>query len=135
MRLFGPGAQELLRGVDNTGSLSRAANHMGMSYSKAWRMVDEIERGLDTRLLKRQAGGLTGGGSRLTAEGSLVLERFEAFIREADDMLEALFYKHFADLPYGAASEREADAATPPPQDPRRGDRAGRPSRRQRRAG
>lgn len=111
MRLFGPGAQELLRGVEDTGTLSRAAKHMGMSYSKAWRMVDEIERGLDTRLLERHAGGPTGGGSCLTAEGSLVLERFEAFIRDADDMLEALFYKHFADLPYGAASGREADPA------------------------
>ena len=133
MRLFGPGAQELLRGVDNTGSLSRAAKHMGMSYSKAWRMIDEIERGLDTKLLERQTGGPKGGGSRLTAEGSLVLERFEAFIRDADDMLEGLFHKHFADLPYGAAFGREADAATPPPQDPTRGERAGQPSHRQRR--
>jgi molybdate transport system regulatory protein len=117
MRLFGPGAQELLRGVDDTGSLSRAAKDMGMSYSKAWRMVDEIERGLDVRLLERQTGGLTGGGSRLTAEGSLVLERFEAFIRDADDMLEVLFHKHFADLPYGVAPGSDAGPATHPRQD------------------
>ena len=37
-----------------------------MSYSKAWRMIDEIERGLGIALLERHAGGPTGGGSRLT---------------------------------------------------------------------
>ena len=46
MRVFGPGARELLRCVDETGSLSQGAKKMGMSYSKAWRMVGEIERGL-----------------------------------------------------------------------------------------
>ena len=81
MRVFGPGARELLHSVDETGSLSQGAKKMGVSYSKAWRMVGEIERGLGVILLERQTGGVVGGGSRLTAEGRLLLERFDAFMQ------------------------------------------------------
>src|SRR5271157_5331534 len=41
VRMFGPGTHELLRRVDETGSLNRAAGDMGMAYSKAWRLVRE----------------------------------------------------------------------------------------------
>ncbi len=102
MRVFGPGARELLRSVDETGSLSQGAKKMGMSYSKAWRMVGEIERGLGVILLERQTGGVVGGGSRLTAEGWLLLERFDAFMQDVDVMLEELFRRHFSDLSQGA---------------------------------
>jgi molybdate transport system regulatory protein len=102
MRVFGPGARELLRCVDETGSLSQGAKKMGMSYSKAWRMVGEIERGLGVVLLERKAGGVVGGGSRLTAEGWLLLERFDAFMQDVDAMLEGLFRRHFSDLSHGA---------------------------------
>ena len=102
MRVFGPGAQELLRRLDETRSLNKAAKSLGMSYSRAYRMIDEIEQGLGITLLARQTGGSSGGGSRLTAEGRLVLERFESFTKDAGAMLEALFRKHFGDLPFGA---------------------------------
>jgi molybdate transport repressor ModE-like protein len=75
---------------------------MGMSYSKAWRMVGEIERELGVVLLERKAGGVVGGGSRLTAEGWLLLERFDAFMQDVDAMLEGLFRRHFSDLSHGA---------------------------------
>lgn len=75
-----------------------------MSYSKAWRMVGEIEQGLGVTLLARQTGA-AGGGSRLTDEGRLVLGRFEAFTKDVDEVLEELFRRHFSDLPYGAPGE------------------------------
>ena len=102
MRVFGPGARELLHSVDETGSLSQGAKKMGVSYSKAWRMVGEIERGLGVILLERQTGGVVGGGSRLTAEGRLLLERFDAFMQDVDVMLEELFRRHFLDPSHGA---------------------------------
>ena len=55
MRVFGPGARELLRSVDETGSLSQGAKKMGMSYSKAWRMVGEIEQKRAEAILPHRA--------------------------------------------------------------------------------
>jgi molybdate transport system regulatory protein len=78
-------------------------------------MIGEIERGLGVALLARQTGGVAGGGSHLTAEGHLVLERFESFAQDVGAMLEALFHKHFGDLPLGPGtvaghtSRRQAD--------------------------
>jgi molybdate transport system regulatory protein len=106
--VFGPGAQELLHHLDEAGSLNQAAKDMKMSYSKAWRMVREIEQGLGVTLLARQTGGTAGGGSRLTDEGRLVLERFEAFTKDVDATLEELFRRHFSDLPYGMTSGPQA---------------------------
>lgn len=40
---FGPGPMKLLEGVEQTGSLSRAAGNMGMAYSKAWKMIRDLE--------------------------------------------------------------------------------------------
>jgi molybdate transport system regulatory protein len=103
VRMFGPGTHELLRRVDQTGSLNQAAKDMAMSYSKAWRMVHEVEQRLGVALFERRTGGSAGGGSCLTEQGRLLLLRFEAFTREADQVLETLFEKHFGDLPYAAA--------------------------------
>jgi molybdate transport system regulatory protein len=100
VRMFGPGTYELLQRVDETGSLNRAARDMAMSYSKAWRITREVEERLGVALFERRTGGSDGGGSHLTDEGRLLLSRFQAFTREAELELEALFQKHFGDLPY-----------------------------------
>jgi molybdate transport system regulatory protein len=102
VRMFGPGAHELLRRVEQTGSLNQAAKDMAMSYSKAWRVMHQVERRLGVTLFEARAGGPDGGGSCLTDQGRLLIQRFEAFTREADDAVEALFERHFGDLPYAA---------------------------------
>jgi molybdate transport system regulatory protein len=102
VRMFGPGPHELLRRVEQTGSLNQAAKDMAMSYSKAWRVMHQVERRLGVTLFEARAGGPGGGGSCLTDQGRLLMQRFEAFTREADDVVEALFDKHFGDLPYAA---------------------------------
>ncbi len=102
MRMFGPGTNELLRRVDQTGSLNQAAKDMAMSYSKAWRVIREVEQRLGVVLFERRTGGPDGGGSCLTDQARLLLRRFDAFTSEADDALETLFQKHFGDLPYAA---------------------------------
>ena len=111
VRMFGPGTNELLRRVDETGSLNQAAKDMAMSYSKAWRIVREVEQRLGVVLFERRTGGPDGGGSYLTHDARLLLSRFEAFTREAEEALEALFLKHFGDLPYAATEADEIDDA------------------------
>ena len=99
--------------LDEAGSLNQAAKDMKMSYSKAWRMIGEIEQGLGVTLLTRQTGGAAGGGSRLTDEGRVVLERFEAFTKDVDDMLEELFRRHFSDLASSATPAESLEGHQP----------------------
>ena len=89
-----------------------------MAYSKAWRLVREVEQRLGVELFERRTGGPDGGGSRLTDEGRLLLQRFEAFTRDADEALAALFEEHFGDLPYagqvGASAREPRDSGGEP---------------------
>lgn len=66
----------LLRSVDETGSLNRAANELGRSYSRAHQRVTALEEEFG-RLLERQRGGSSGGGSTLTDRARELLARFD----------------------------------------------------------
>lgn len=92
---FGPGVEELLLLVDETGSLHMAAARMKMSYSKAWKMVRAMERELGFPALERQAGGSGGGFSRLTPQGRAFLERYSAFCHDARQAADGLFARYF----------------------------------------
>lgn len=92
---FGPGPMQLLQGIRESGSLSHAAKQMGMSYSKAWTILREIEGEWGIKILMKQAGGKQGGGSALTEEGRELLERYEAFCREIEETAAQSFQKHF----------------------------------------
>lgn len=93
---FGPGVEELLLLVDETGSLHMAAARMEMSYSKAWKMLKAAEKELSFPILERQAGGAGGGFSRLTPQGRDFLDRYSAFRIEARQAADGLFEKYFA---------------------------------------
>ena len=96
-KAFGPGIAELMRNIERFGSLQKAAESMDMAYSKAWKMVRETERLLGFPLTNRVIGGENGGGSNLTPEGRLFLERYEAFAEDVKKKTEESFRKHFSD--------------------------------------
>lgn len=81
-KFFGEGPCRLLRGIERTGSLRAAAMEMGMSYTKALKLIDHAEKELDFSFTTRIVGGRSGGGSYLTAEGKAWLDKYEAY-REA----------------------------------------------------
>ncbi len=108
--IFGPGTFDLLVLVDETGSLHRAASTMGMSYNKAWLTMRRAEERLRVKLLARRTGGHRGGGSVLTEDGVLLVERFRALLDEADADLIRLYHKHFGDLSFA----QPEDAPAPP---------------------
>ena len=95
-KLFGPGAAQLLQGVDELGSLRRSAARMQMSYNKAWSVIHGCEEQLGFALLERRIGGAGGGGAVLTAKGRELLRRYRAFDKEAHEMLDRLAREHFA---------------------------------------
>lgn len=97
-KAFGDGPCELLRRVEKTKSLHRAALNMGMSYNKAWRLMGTLEKRLGFLLLERKTGGVSGGGSRITPEAKKLIQRYERFRKEAEKSLEKTFKKHFQEI-------------------------------------
>lgn len=95
-RVFGPGPRDLLRAVAATHSLSAAAAQVGMSYSKALRIVRSAERGLGMQLLERRIGGADGGGSRLTPQAEDLLARYDVWERQVRATGEHLMGSVFA---------------------------------------
>ena len=82
---MGPGKAELLEAIAETGSISAAARKMGMSYRRAWLLVDTMNRCFKTALVSSSAGGTQGGGASLTPLGGEVL----AIYQKLEDSLEA----------------------------------------------
>lgn len=94
-KAFGPGIARLLEGVEELGSLRRSARRMGMSYNKAWSVLQSCEAHLGYPLLHRHSGGVGGGGASLTEEGRRILSRYRAFEAEAGTLLDRLAQRYF----------------------------------------
>ena len=94
-KAFGDGPYELLKRVDETNSLHRAAKEMGMAYSKAWRLIGAMEKRLGFLLIERKVGGPSGGGSRVTSQGKELMRRYKRFQRDVSTSLEKIYRTHF----------------------------------------
>jgi len=97
-KAFGDGPYELLKRVDETHSLHRAAKEMGMAYSKAWRLIQTLEERLGFALLEKKTGGLFGGGSQVTPKGKVLMNHYKGFRKDAEKGLEKIYRKHFDDI-------------------------------------
>ena len=82
---LGPGKADLLELIDTTGSISEAGRQIGMSYKRAWTLVEELNRIFANPLVERVRGGAGGGGARLTPAGREVLEIFRRLVSGAGD--------------------------------------------------
>ena len=71
-RILGPGKVDLLEAIDRTGSISAAGRDMGMSYRRAWILVDELNRMFASPSVVASTGGSHGGGAALTEFGRSV---------------------------------------------------------------
>jgi molybdate transport system regulatory protein len=94
-KAFGDGTCELLKRVEKAQSLRQAATQMGMSYSKAWCLIQTLEKKLGFALLERRVGGPSGGGSEVTRQGVALLRHYERFQKEVKEALERVYEKHF----------------------------------------
>ena len=75
---LGPGKADLLQAVAESGSISAAARAMGMSYRRAWTLVEAMNRDFREPLVATSAGGSGGGGARVTPAGREALGRYRA---------------------------------------------------------
>lgn len=80
---LGPGKVALLETIAETGSISAAARRMGMSYRRAWLLVDAMNRAFRNDLVSTSTGGRGGGGAQVTPLGHEVLERYRRMERRA----------------------------------------------------
>jgi molybdate transport system regulatory protein len=80
---LGPGKVELLEAIAKTGSISAAARAMGMSYRRAWVLVEGINQSFRHPLVVTATGGKGGGGALVTEDGLEVLRRYRAMEAKA----------------------------------------------------
>jgi len=81
---IGPGKVDLLEAIAATGSISAAARTMGMSYRRAWLLVDTMNRCFRAPVVMAEAGGASGGGTRLTPIGDEVVRRYRSMQAKAE---------------------------------------------------
>ncbi|MFV0298658.1 MAG: winged helix-turn-helix domain-containing protein [Hyphomicrobiaceae bacterium] len=91
---IGHGKIRLLELIAEHGSISGAAKPIGMSYRRAWLLVDELNRMFKTPVIETQHGGAGGGSARLTSFGHAVIGHYRAI--EAQSM--KLFSKQLTEL-------------------------------------
>ena len=73
---LGPGKVDLLEAIDATGSISAAGRKLGMSYKRAWLLVETMNRCFKQPLVAAGRGGSQGGGATLTPAGKQTLARY-----------------------------------------------------------
>jgi molybdate transport system regulatory protein len=87
---IGPGRADILDLIDKTGSISEAAKRMGMSYKRAWNLVQELNNGFGAPLVQSSRGG-PDQGALLTPAGAEVLYRYRSMQGAARTAIEADF--------------------------------------------
>lgn len=75
---IGPGKIDLLEAVRVQGSISAAARHLGMSYRRAWLLLDEMNQTLKSPVISTAQGGAARGGAVLTPTGEAVVDRYRS---------------------------------------------------------
>lgn len=75
---LGPGKVDLLRAIDSQRSISAAARAMGLSYKRAWLLIDSLNQGFGRPVVAATTGGRGGGGAALTPLGEALVARYAA---------------------------------------------------------
>lgn len=86
---IGPGKAELIERIGATGSISAAARTMGMSYRRAWQLVEALNRDFREPMVTTAIGGARGGGAQVTPFGRRVVAAFRAMEGKASTAIAA----------------------------------------------
>jgi molybdate transport system regulatory protein len=94
---MGPGKADLLEAIDREGSISGAGRALGMSYRRAWLLVDQMNRCFREKLVETLSGGGHERGARLSDAGRVVLSAYRAFEAQAALATESAAYRALID--------------------------------------
>ena len=86
--LLGEGRVRLLKAIETTGSLSKAAKTLKISYKKAWSLVDSVNKSAKKPITISSIGGKGGGGAKLTPYGKSLITAFENINKNCWDFLD-----------------------------------------------
>jgi molybdate transport system regulatory protein len=130
--MLGPGKVRLLELIGRHGSISAAGRALGMSYRRAWLLVEALNQTFAEPVVSARPGGAGGGGAQLTPSGHAVIrsyrsiERLAAGAAEAElAALQAALASNKADAPAGAVDTGEPETAEPDTGEPEPGSPAG----------
>ncbi len=73
---IGIGKIEILEAISRSGSLSQAARELGMSYRRAWLLLEDMNSGFDQPVTHASVGGRGGGGVVLTDFGERLIDGY-----------------------------------------------------------
>ena len=93
--VLGPGRVELLKYIDEQGSISSASRLMKITYRKAWGQIKAMELQLGLPLVRKQTGGAGGGGARLTPEAHELLGDYLQLAQGIGEEVDRRFRKIF----------------------------------------
>ena len=86
---IGHGKIRLLEAVRDCGSISAAGRAMGMSYRRAWLLIDELNSMFDEPVIKTKHGGTAGGGAELTPLGHRLVQNYREMENKAQAAVNA----------------------------------------------
>ncbi|WP_408590497.1 winged helix-turn-helix domain-containing protein [Novosphingobium sp.] len=111
---FGPGKADLLEEIGRAGSISAAARTMGMSYRRAWLLVDVMNRCWTAPLVETSPGSAHGGGARISALGERILRAYRQLQADLTGVADAPGHIELADLLRPAPLDRQPDHTITP---------------------
>ncbi|MGD2034665.1 MAG: LysR family transcriptional regulator [Bacteroidales bacterium] len=84
---LGNGRIALLESIGQQGSINKAAKSLGMSYKRAWQLINAINSLSDEPIVIRTTGGFGGGGTKLTEKGKKVVVEFRRMDKMCRNLL------------------------------------------------
>lgn len=102
----GIGKITLLEAIARSGSLSSAARDIGMSYRRAWLLIDSMNTDFDTPVISATVGGSGGGGARLTSFGRELIQAY----RKLEARIAPLVVEHMSEVVMHVAAPRSGAA-------------------------
>ncbi len=81
----------LLQAIQESGSISKAAELMDVSYRRAWEKIHQMEDRLDIKLVETQIGGFGGGGAQLTPKCLELIAKYATLTKGIDTQLQQRF--------------------------------------------
>ena len=87
-KFFGPGPARLLELIEEEGSIAKAAKQMGMSYKKAWDIIDDLNSRGQKPYVTSRKGGKKGGGAELTETGKKVVSEYVTLTLTLNSIIE-----------------------------------------------
>ena len=81
---IGLGKIDLLEKLSEVGSISAAARQMGMSYKRAWFLLNSMQSGFREPLFVAERGGSKRGGTKLTPLGADLIRRYKSHVKIVD---------------------------------------------------